>query len=141
MTSEWLYNNQPFTEIPDGKICFVYLITNLILNKKYYGKKRFYFSKTKQVKGKKKKFKVESDWREYWGSSDDLQKDVLLYGESKFKREILRLCDLQAESSYHEAKYQFSDDVLLYPNSFYNNWISVKITRPHLKRLQKIDLE
>lgn len=130
----WLYQNQEFKEIPDKVVCFVYMITNNLTGKRYIGKKKFYFQKTKQVKGKKKKFKAESDWRDYYGSNDQLNSDVRVYGAENFTREILKLCTMQSESSYYEAKYQFEYDVLLHPSLWYNEWLSVKITRKHLVR-------
>jgi antitoxin component YwqK of YwqJK toxin-antitoxin module len=66
----------------------VYQITNLTNGRKYIGKKFFYSAKTKQVKGKKKKIKVPSDWQTYYGSSDILKQDVLQLGHDKFNREI-----------------------------------------------------
>ncbi len=55
----WIYNNKPLEEIPEKAYGYVYLITNNQTGKKYIGKKLFWFSKTKQVKGKKKRTKVE----------------------------------------------------------------------------------
>ena len=90
MGLNWYYNEKEFTEDLIGdSYGFVYLITNLENNRKYIGKKLFWFSKTKQVKGKKKRIKVPSDWQTYYGSSDELQKDVILYGQDKFQRQIL----------------------------------------------------
>ena len=71
MGLNWTYNSIEFTEDLIGdNYGFVYQITNLANNKKYIGKKFFYSTKTKQVKGKKKKLKVPSDWQTYYGSSD-----------------------------------------------------------------------
>ena len=39
----WLYNNELIETIPEGMVGFVYLITNLTNNRKYIGKKNFYF--------------------------------------------------------------------------------------------------
>ncbi len=129
---DWLFNDEIFIDIPEGVICFVYMIT-----KRYIGKKKFYFSKIKVVKGKRKKYKAESDWKSYYGSNDELKNDVVLLGPGSFKREILKLCTMQSESSYYEAKFQFEYDVLLYPLQFYNSWTSVKITRKHLVRFHR----
>ena len=84
----WLYNNEPFEKIPEGIVGYVYLITNLTNNRKYIGKKNFYFSKTRQVKGKKKRIKVESDWKDYFGSNKELCADVEKLGKENYRREI-----------------------------------------------------
>lgn len=141
----WTHNNLPFEEIPDGAIGFVYLITNTVNGKLYIGKKNFYAAHTTQktvvVKstGLKKKKKIrgkkESDWKSYYGSSNDVKKDVDAIGTENFKREILRICTGKGELSYYEAKYQFEYDVLLKPDLYYNNWISCRVQRIHLKNL------
>jgi hypothetical protein len=70
----WLYNNKVFTEQDIGNyLSFVYLITNNITQKKYIGKKTFYFSKTKIINGRKHRSKILSDWQIYWGSNKILQ--------------------------------------------------------------------
>ena len=130
----WLYDDKPYEEIGDY-IGFVYRITNLTNNRMYIGKKNFYFSKTKTVKGKKKRFKVESDWRSYYGSNKELAADVTLHGEGNFKRDILRLCKSKGETSYYEARFQFEYDVLLKPDEWYNGWISCRIRSIHLRHL------
>jgi hypothetical protein len=130
----WIYNGDIVEEI-GNYIGFVYMITNLRTNKRYIGKKNFYFSKTKQIKGKKKRFKVESDWRDYFGSNDELNHHVNTIGETQFKREILRFCASKGEMSYFEAKYQFQYDVLE-SDQFYNSWISCKIHKKHLTFLK-----
>ena len=62
----WLYDNKELEVIPEDAYGYVYLITNTATGRKYIGKKLFWFRKTKVVKGKKKRIKVESDWRDYW---------------------------------------------------------------------------
>jgi uncharacterized protein YycO len=71
----WTYKGEIVDEIAPY-LGFVYKITNLKTGRMYIGKKLGFFSKTKQVKGKKKKYKVDSDWRDYYGSNDQLLKDV-----------------------------------------------------------------
>ena len=123
----WQYNDTEFTEDQIGdSYGFVYLITNLENNKKYIGKKLFWFSRTKTVKGKRKRVKVPSDWQTYYGSSDKLQKDVILYGQDKFRREILHLCKTKGECSYLEAKEQFANNVME-SDEYYNDWIMVRV--------------
>lgn len=128
----WLYHGEAFNEDISGYHGFVYLITNQLDNKKYYGKKFFWFRKTKVVKKKIKRVLVESDWVEYTGSSDILNDDIRSFGIDNFKKEIIKLCKTKSECSYYEAKYQFEHDVLLYPDQYYNSWISCKIHRKHL---------
>lgn len=130
----WLYNNKEFTEEQIEKnIGCVYLITNNLTGRKYVGKKLFYFSKTRTVKGKKKREKVLSDWKEYWSSSEELKKDVQTLGESNFTREILHLCANKGTMSYLEAKLQFQFEVLEHPDMWYNGIIQCKIHRTHVK--------
>lgn len=130
----WTYNGELVEEIGDY-IGFVYIITCLVNDKKYIGKKNFYFSKTKQIKGKKKRFKVESDWKDYYGSSDKLNEDVELYGKNQFKREIIRFCKSKGEMTYVEAKYQFEYGVLE-NDKWYNTWIMCKVRKNHLTFLK-----
>jgi hypothetical protein len=131
----WTYNGIVF-EDRESWVSFVYLITNLVNDKKYIGKKGFTFSKTKQVKGKKKRFKIESDWKDYYGSSEDLKADIEKFGEKAFRREIIRLCKSKGEASYFEAKEQFARNVLE-TTEYYNSWISCRIRKSHLTFLKK----
>lgn len=132
----WIYQNQPLTEIPDGYVAFVYIITNTTNDRKYIGKKLFKFRKSSKRKGKTVRKQVESDWQDYFGSNKELLGDVQSLGEDKFTREVIRLCKTKGESSYYEAKQQFDNDVL-FSDLWYNAWISVKITKTHLKNVSK----
>ncbi len=130
----WLYQDREFTEADIGdNVGFVYLITNLIDGRRYIGKKLFYFSKTRQVKGKKKKFKAPSDWPIYWSSSPELQADVDRLGAENFRREILFLCGNKGTLSYIEAREQFGHRVLEQPELWYNAIIQCRIHRSHVK--------
>jgi hypothetical protein len=131
----WILNGMDVTdEMVEGYVAFVYLITNLETKRKYIGKKRLQFMKTRSVKKKKKRFKVPSDWKDYYGSNKQLLEDVETLGTHKFKREILRLCKTLGESTYYEAYEQFSRKVLLRPDKYYNEWIMCKIRRTHLPK-------
>lgn len=126
---QWTYQGTPVEEIPDNYIGFVYLITNLTDGKKYIGKKLAKFKKTRPpLKGKKRKRKslVESDWRDYWGSSEHLLVDVTHLGTAKFSREILYFCTSRAELSYLEAREQF-DRKVLETDEYYNGKINCRI--------------
>jgi hypothetical protein len=136
MGINWQYNSKDFTEDLIGdNYGFVYQITNLTNGRKYIGKKFFYSAKTKQVKGKRKKIKVSSDWQTYYGSSAELSKDVLSLGHDKFKREILHLCLSKGDCGYLEAKEQFVRGALE-SNDYYNTWIMVRVRKSHLKGIK-----
>ncbi len=128
----WIYENKPLEEIPEKAYGYVYLITNNQTGRKYIGKKLFWFSKTKQVKGKKKRTKVESDWRDYWSSSDELKKDVETLGTDKFTREILHICGNKGMCNYLEAKEQMIREVLE-SDKYYNSQIQCRVHRTHIK--------
>ena len=136
----WIYNNSEIAELPDDCVGFVYLITNLTNNRKYVGKKLSKFSKTsyKTVtlkngtkKKKKIKSKIDSDWLEYYGSSNELNKDIEALGKDKFTREILFFCKSKAECSYIEAREQFTRKVLE-TTDYYNNNIMCRIHGSHI---------
>ena len=139
---EWLFENKQVRSHPEKAIGFVYCIENKTNGRRYIGKKLLEFTKTSyrivtQKNGVRKrkriKTKIESDWREYWGSSDILNEDVKKLGQDKFTRTIIRYCYSKSELSYFEAKYQFEFDVLLNPEQWYNNWISVRVRANQLK--------
>ena len=130
----WYYDGVPFDD--DGtSFGFVYLIENLITSKKYIGRK--YFSKAgyKQVNGKRKKIRKASDWETYYGSNETLKKEVAELGAHNFRRTILYLCRSRSECSYWETFEIFSRHALL-DESFYNDWVSAKIRKAHLKNVQ-----
>ena len=129
----WFYEDVEFTEIPEDVIGFVYRITNLNTGREYIGKKLFTSARRKVVKGKRKKLRVESDWRSYYGSNKELLHDVTAHGQDTFRREILRLCHTKGQCSYFEAKLQFECGVLEHPEKFYTTWIMCRIHQKHLK--------
>lgn len=84
------------------------------------------------VKKKKKiKSKVESDWKDYWSSSDLLKQDIAELGQENFTREILYFCKSKAECSYQEAREQFQRGVLE-SIDYYNNIIQVRVHGSHI---------
>jgi hypothetical protein len=128
----WTHEDQPFTGPAEKDYGFVYIITNQITGRQYIGKKLFWFKKTRQVKGKKKRYLVESDWQDYWGSNDELKRDIEESGIDNFTRSILYLCGNKGECSYMEAKLHFEYDVLRHPDRWYNSWIMCRVHRKHL---------
>tara|TARA_B100000519_G_C14207418_1_gene420996 strand:+ start:1017 stop:1430 length:414 start_codon:yes stop_codon:yes gene_type:complete len=129
MSKDWTYLNKPITVLPDDCVGFVYEITNTTNGRKYIGKKLARFKRSRPpLKGRKNKrrFKVDSDWQDYYGSSDELSADVLKIGKEKFKREVLFFCQSKAELSYVEAREQFARKVLE-SNDYYNGHIRVRV--------------
>ena len=125
----WTHNGKLVDELPTDCEGFVYLITNLTNGRKYVGKKLARFKVTKPpLKGKKNKRRStkESDWRDYWGSSEHLIADVERLGEENFTREILHYCQSRGMLSYLEAKEQFDREVLL-TDEYYNGIINVRV--------------
>lgn len=136
----WYYKGAEVTELPDDCVGYVYCIENLTNNRKYIGKKLAKFAKTTyktvQLKNgtkKKKKIrsKIDSDWQQYYGSSNDLSADVAKLGKENFKREILYYCRSKAECSYIEAREQFTRKVLESAD-YYNGQISVRVHGSHI---------
>ena len=125
----WTYQDKIVESLPKDCEAFVYLITNTTNGMKYVGKKLAKFRKTRPpLKGKinKRRSKVESDWRDYWGSSDHLQSDVEKLGTDKFTREILHYCPSRGVASYLEAREQFERRVLE-TDEYYNGIINVRV--------------
>ena len=118
---------------PDFLQGFVYKITHAKTGKVYIGKKNFVRPMTKRVAGKKKRSLVESDWEKYHGSSEYLLADIEKFGHDAFIREILHLSPNKAGLSYFESFEIFSRKALLFPNKFYNRWVSCRIRSEHLK--------
>ncbi len=140
----WYYQNQLVDSLPEDCVGFVYNITNLVSGRQYIGKKLAKFSKTtyKTVKlknGNKKRKrirgKIESDWKDYYGSNDALLKDVAELGTDNFRRDILYYCKSKAECSYVEAREQFSRRVLE-SDEYYNGHIQVRVHGSHIKGKQ-----
>lgn len=127
----WTYNHK-IIETSEGHYAFVYLITNLTNNRKYVGKKLFQNKKTRQIKGKKKKSLVESEWREYWGSNAELQDDIQRLGIEHFKREILYFCPSKGMANYLELKEQMLRGVLE-SEEYYNSYLGTRIHKSHVK--------
>ena len=136
----WHHQGTLLESIPEDIVGFVYLITNNVSGRKYIGKKLAKFSRTTQKtvklkngnkKKKKIRTKVESDWREYYGSSPELLKDVAALGADNFTREILYFCKSKAECSYIEAREQFSRRVLE-SSDYYNGIINCRIHGSHI---------
>lgn len=132
----WIFQGNPVDIIDPQYKAFVYMITNKTTGRMYIGLKQTEFSKTKQVKGKKKRIKVESDWRTYWSSSEELKRDVELLGHDSFIREVMYWCKLKSHANYLEAREQMDRRVLEKPELYYNGIINCRVSRNHIKNLK-----
>ena len=107
----WIYNGSVF----DGSLIgdnygFVYNISNITNNRQYIGRK--YFWKFRTPKGKKRKVKSESDWRNYYGSCPELKEDIELLGRQNFSRTILSLHKTPGKTNFEETRQLFIHGVL-----------------------------
>jgi hypothetical protein len=108
---------------------FVYKITRLD-GKFYIGKKLLYFKKRKKAKGKRDKiYYEESDWKTYFGSSNELKADIDTLGYKSFKREILSLHFNKYDLTLTELKQQLAHDVMNPNVNTYNGIISVRLRK------------
>ena len=125
----WKFQGKTIETLPEDCEGFVYLITNTTNGKMYVGKKLAKFKKTRPpLKGRinKRRSKVESDWKDYWGSNDHLLEDVAQLGKNKFTRQILYICNSRGTMSYLEAREQFERRVLE-SDEYYNGIINVRV--------------
>lgn len=121
----WIYKGKEFaeTDIPEGGVGFIYMMTAIIDGRSvtYIGKKNF-FANIKKKMGKKalamstnkrlKKYtrELKPDFMRYY-SSNKVLKDAHKAGV-QIKREILMICYSATELTYQEVKYQFKYEVL-----------------------------
>ena len=107
----WIYEGRPFTSDDIGEYYgFVYRITNITTQKSYIGRKYFY--QKRKPRGGKRRVTSESDWKRYYGSSDDLKQDIRSLGRGSFRREILSLHTTLGKVNYEETKQLFLHNVL-----------------------------
>ena len=108
----WIYEGEPFiTDNIGDQFGFVYRITNLQSGRQYIGRK--YFWSKRKPRGGKRRVTSESDWKKYYGSSEELKADRKLLGNSAFKRQILSTHPTKGKVNYEETKQLFLHDVLM----------------------------
>ena len=107
----WMYNEVPFTSADIGEhFGFVYLIANKSNQRQYIGRKYFWSFRT--PKGKKRKVKSESDWKNYYGSCPELKEDIEQFGRQNFSRTILSLHKTKGKTNFEETRQLFNNNVL-----------------------------
>ncbi len=138
----WLYEGKQFDpgyEFLEDWVGFVYVITEKNTGMKYVGKKFFHRKKTLPItktRKRRKHTRVESDWKDYFGSSVKVQELREEFGADAFEREIIRLCKTKGDCAYYETKEQFDREVLL-NEEYYNGIINCRISRKHLSQNKK----
>lgn len=133
----WYYNNDLITTAPEEYVGFVYEIHDTLNQKYYIGKKLIWTTKKlPPLKGRKNKRhkRTETDWREYYGSSDALNAVRAETGNQHFQRKILYWCENKNQMSYFEAREQFARDVL-FKDEYYNGYIGCRISAKGLTPL------
>ena len=122
--SHWLYAGKPLLEAPENYFGFVYIITNKTSGKKYIGRK--YFGTTRRVKvaGKKRRkiVRKDSNWKEYTGSSKNLNSDILKLGKENFKFQILIMGETKGQVNYLEENIHHRFHVS-FNDEYYNDCI------------------
>ena len=108
----WRFNGEIFesSDIQDY-FGFVYHIHCTATGKSYIGRKYFWSFRT--PKGKSRKVKSESDWKNYYGSCPELKADVKLWGKASCDRRILSLHRTKGQCNYEETKQLFLNNVLI----------------------------
>lgn len=131
-TGHWDVKCEAVDELPYG---FIYEVRNTKTDRKYIGKKQIFRTvKRPPLKGKKNKrhIVVETDWKTYTTSSNEVNEDILKLGKEHFKFDIIRWCCSKSELAYYEAKLQFEHDVLL-SEAYYNGIINLRIGKVKCK--------
>ena len=107
----WTYEGSTFTSDDiDNFFGFVYRITNLQNGREYIGRK--YFWKFRTPRGKKRKVKSESDWKNYYGSSEELKEEIQQLGRHNLSRVILSLHKTAGKTNFEETRQLFVNGVL-----------------------------
>jgi hypothetical protein len=103
-------------------------------NRFYIGKKAFIHNKKKKLTKKEiaehtgagrkpitRVDKVDSGWKNYYGSSKELLADVKLLGEDKFERVIIHFAKNKKQLTFLELQEQIIHNVLFINNSYNDN--------------------
>jgi hypothetical protein len=107
----WRFNGEIFesSDIQDN-FGFVYHIHCNKTSRSYIGRKYFWSFRT--PKGKSRKVKQESDWKNYYGSCPELKTDIKLWGKTSYDRTILSLHKTKGKCNYEETRQLFLNNVL-----------------------------
>ena len=121
----WSYKG-PEVDV-DNMIGFIYCITTFN-GKKYIGKKLLQNKKKrKPLKGRvnARRYKVESDWKTYTGSSPSLNEYIIKNGKEGFVFEILSFQPSKLLLAYHEIK-EIIDRNAIFSTEYYNEVLNCR---------------
>lgn len=135
----WLYKGKVLydTDIPEKAAGFIYIITHKS-GKKYIGRKLLTKAHRRQKNKKIIRSRVESDWREYWSSSPEINKIIEEEGTDNFVREILMFADTKGQLNYLEEKFLYCVGALE-SDIWYNSNIRSKMFKRNI--LNKINTD
>ena len=147
MSQVWLLEGKPwnpgYEDIPEEYIGFVYCITDNETGDMYVGQKRFHKPKTLPITKTRKrrvKTRVESDWRDYYGSNAVIKQSIIEGHSNRYTREILRFGYTKGDLSYLETLEQFNRGVL-FSTKYLNGIINCRIHQKHLSEKLKEELK
>lgn len=114
---------------------YIYKTVNLETGRFYIGKKAYTHTIKKKLSKKRRKgtrkrierVTVDSGWKEYYGSSEELKKDIELLGKENFEVIHLKECPNKQSLAYWEQYYMFTMNVLF--ENTYNGNIAGKFYR------------
>jgi hypothetical protein len=132
-TVENLINNENFN-INDYE-GYIYMTSFLDVNRQYIGKKNFFHNTNVKLgkkelanlptargkKPSKKKVTKESDWKTYYGSSQEVKDLLKITPKDRIIRSVLHICKTKKELTYYECKYLFQYGVLEPGNKYIND--------------------
>jgi hypothetical protein len=137
----WLYKGVELTDetIPEKVEGFIYLITYIPTGQRYIGRKLLTKAHRRQKNKKIIKSRIESDWREYWSSSPDIQRLIEAEeGTSNFSREVLVFANTRGQLNYLEEKFLYSVGSME-SDDWLNSNIRAKMFKRNIKN--KFDIE
>jgi len=107
----WIYNGEIFeSDHIQDHFGFVYYLYCRKTNRSYIGRK--YFWSFTKPKGKSRRVKSESNWKQYYGSCPELKADIDLWGKESVDRTILSLHKTKGKCNYEETRQLFLNNVL-----------------------------
>jgi tRNA/tmRNA/rRNA uracil-C5-methylase (TrmA/RlmC/RlmD family) len=139
----WIYKGKIFTsdDINPKAYGFIYMIREKSSGRIYIGQKHIWTNKVKTINKKKKKVKVESDWKQYYSSSAYINEKFQENGSADFERYILVICISSGQMNYVELKLQIDLRMLEQPEKYINGFVGGKIHASHIKFDQILDAD